>query len=209
MKAPSLVALFATAALGSGCQTIIHPRAIQAPELASSKAAADFRSYHLGRVGLLPVSGMELTPAEAVELQELCYSEFSERTGFELVLLTQADLAEVVASEPYLRGVYRPETVLDISRRFLLDGMLVPSVSHRQNYPPQKLNMHVDLVASETGMTIWSSSVALQADRPDVVKGVEAFYGNGLPMSDDSWATALLSPSQFARFGIWQMARAL
>lgn len=206
---PKAALLLAGATLATSCQTIIHPRAIEAPDLAVSKAAADFGSYRISRVGLLPVSGTALSPEEAVELQEIFYSEFSERARFELVLLDLADLAEVTTSEPYLRGVYRPETVLDISRRFGLDGLLVASVSHRQEFPPQKLNMHLDLVAAETGMTIWTSTVALQADRPDVVKGLEAFFGNGLPMSDDSWATALLSPSQFARFGVWQMARAL
>lgn len=197
------------ALLMSSCQTIIHPRAIEAPQLAVAKSAADFHSYRISRVGLLPVTGSELHPEEAVELQEIFYTEFSESASFELVQLDLADLAEVTESEPYLRGAYRPETVLEISKRFRLDALLVPSVTHRQSFPPQKLNMHLDLVAAETGMTIWSSAVALQADRPDVVKGIEALYGNGLPMSDDSWATALLSPSQFARFGVWQMARAL
>lgn len=205
----SLVPLCLSLAFATGCQGILRPRAIDAPELASAKSATDFSSYRLARVGVLPVAGSGLSPGESEELQQLCFSEFSEQANFELVLLSQDDLEEVEASEPYLFGVYQPETVLGISRRYKLDGLLVGSVSRRQSHPPLKLNMHIDLVASETGMTIWSASVALQADRPDVRMGVEAFYGNGQPLSDDSWAGALLSPSRFARFGIWQMARVL
>lgn len=193
----------------SSCQTILHPRAIEAPDLAAAKHAADFDTYHLGRVGVLPTGGGELSYEESIDLQTICFNEFNQVAGFELVMLTNDDLAEVEISDPYRRGFYKGETVLDISRRFNLDGLLVGSVSQRQNYPPQKLNMQVDLVASETGMTIWSSSIALQADRPVVERGVEAFYGNGQPISDDSWAGALLSPSKFARFGMWQMARRL
>ena len=58
-------------------------------------------------------------------------------------------------------------------------------------------------------MAIWHAAVSLQADRPDVRLGVEAYYGNGAPMSDDSWTGALLSPSRFARFGVWQLARTM
>jgi len=202
-------ALLAACGLASSCQAIIGARAIDAPELASAKRAADFASYHIGRVGILPVTGSTLSAEDSAELQALCFSEFSELGGFELVLLTATDLAEIESSEPYRLGVYQPETILGISSRYRLDALLVASVSRRQIYPPQKLNMHMDLVASETGMTIWSSAVALQADRPDVRLGLEAFYGNGLSKTDDSWASALLSPGQFARFGIWQLARAL
>lgn len=209
MKPLLAVGVLLGAGLTGACQTLLPPRAIEAPQLATAKVAADFDSYHLGRVGVLPVRGTDMTPEEARAIQEVCFTEFSQRAGFELVLLTDADLAEVETSEPFLRGTYQPETVYDISHRFHLDGLLVGSVMHRQVFPPQKLNMQVDLVSTETGMTIWSSAIGLQADRPDVLLGVEAFYGNGLPVSDDSWGTALLSPSQFARFGVWQMARAL
>lgn len=193
----------------ASCQTILHPRAIEAPALASAKVASDYQTYHLKRVGVLPVDGGEISADESRELQHIVFNEFNELVDFELVMLSRGDLAEVVSSEPYLRGGYRGETVLGISKRFNLDGILVTTVSQRQSYPPQKLNMQADLVATETGMTIWHGAVTLQADRPEVRLGVEAYYGNGLPMSDDSWTSALLSPSRFARFGVWQLARTM
>lgn len=209
MKLPLATSLLLVAGLSSACQVLAPTRSIEAPALASAKAASDFQSYRLGRVGVLPVGGGGMSADEARAIQEICFTEFSERAGFELVLLSVADLEEVQISEPFRRGFYQPETVLGISRRYKLDGLLVSTVSHRQVFPPQKLNMQVDLVSSDTGMTIWSSAIALQADRAEVRLGVEAFYGNGLPVTDDSWGTALLSPSQFTRFGVWQMARAL
>lgn len=195
--------------LTTGCQTILRPRAVDAPNLAAAKVASDYQVYDLARVGVLPVTCHDATLEEREQLQEIVYNEFSQVVDYELVLLTEDDLAEVIASDPYLRGGYQGETVLGISERFNLDGLLVTIVSNRKAFPPQKLNVQADLVATETGMEIWHAAVSLQADRPDVRLGVEAFYGNGSPMSDDSWTGALLSPSRFARFGVWQLARTM
>jgi len=195
--------------LTTGCQTILRPRAVDAPNLAAAKVASDYQVYDLARVGVLPVTCHDATLEEREQLQEIVYNEFSQVVDYELVLLTEDDLAEVIASDPYLRGGYQGETVLGISERFNLDGLLVTIVSNRKAFPPQKLNVQADLVATETGMAIWHAAVSLQADRPDVRLGVEAFYGNGSPMSDDSWTGALLSPSRFARFGVWQLARTM
>lgn len=193
----------------SACQTIVHPRAIDAPNLASAKVASDYQSYKLRRVGVMPVTCKDLSDDEALQLQEIVFNEFNEVVDFELVLLSDYDVSEIEKVNVNKVGNHRGKAVLEISRRFNLDGLLVTNVTQRKAFPPQKLNVQADLVATETGMAIWHSAVTLQADRADVRLGVEAFYGNGLPMSDDSWAGALLSPSRFARFGVWQMARTL
>lgn len=204
------LALFlAAAATLASCQSLVRPRELPVPELARAKAASDYDTYRLQRIGILPPSGADLTPADARELQDVLFGEFGHEAAFEVVLLTAADLAEIDLSDPYRHGVYKPETVVGISRRFRLDGMLVGTVLARQDYPPLRLDMHMDLVAAETGMAIWSATVGLRSDRQEVQAGLEAFYGNGMPHTDDSWATALLSPSQFSRFAANQLARAL
>ncbi|MDF1800005.1 MAG: hypothetical protein P1V81_12575 [Planctomycetota bacterium] len=199
----------AALALSSACQTIVHPRDLPMPELARAKSASDIGTYRLHRVGILPPVGDNLPPAEAQDLQELLFGEFSATAPFEVVLLRAEDLAEIDLSDPYRRGVYKAETIVGISRRYKLDGMLVGTVLSRQDYPPLRLDMHIDLVAAETGMAIWTAAVGLRGDRPEVRQGLEAYYGNGLANTDDSWATALLSPTQFSRFAANQLARTL
>ncbi len=204
-----LLPVLALAALAAGCQSIVHPRDMPQAELARAKVASDFHTYRLRRVGILPPAGEDMAPATARALQEALFGEFSATAPFEIVLLAADDLAEIQLSDPYQRGVYKPETIVGISRRFHLDGMLVGTVLARQDYPPLRLDMHMDLVAAETGMAIWSSTIGLQSDRAPVQAGLEAYYGNGLPNTDDSWATALISPSQFSRFGANQLAATL
>lgn len=203
-----LVLLPLLAVLGA-CQTIVHPRNLPMPELARAKVATDIGTYRLQRIGILPPSGAGMTDHAAAELQQVLFGEFTLEAPFEVVLLSQADLAEIDLSDPYQRGVYQAETVIGISRRYNLDGMLVPTVLARQTYPPLRLDMHMDLVAAETGMAIWTAAVGLHGDRPDVQAGLEAFFGNGMAHTDDSWASSLLSPSQFSRFAANQLALAL
>ena len=201
--------LLAAVALASSCQSIVRPRDMALPELARAKVASDFHTYDLRRIGILPPEGADLNSETVRVLQDQLFGEFASEVPFEVVLLTPEDLAEIRLSDPYQRGVYKAETVVGISRRFNLDGMLVGTVLARQDYPPLRLDLHMDLVAAETGMAIWSSTVGLRSDRPDVQAGLEAYYGNGLPSTDDSWATSMLSPSQFSRFAAHQLAMGL
>lgn len=198
-------------ALGSlaSCQSIEYPRELPQAQLASFRRASDFDTYHLGRVGILPVAGQGLSDDDSVQLQEILYTEFASSTQMEIVMLNAMDLAEITLNEPHMKGIYTPDAVIGISKRFRLDGMLVATAIHRQVFPPQRLSLQVDMVSSETGMAIWNGGVNLLGDNTEVVNGLEAFYGNGKPVSDDSWTVSLLSPSQFARFAASQIAQDL
>ena len=196
-------------ALLSSCQNIEYPRDLPQAQLASFRRAGDFDTYHIGRVGILPVAGQALTEADSVQLQEILFTEFASATRMEIVMLNKQDLAEITLNEPHMKGVYTPDAVIGISKRFRLDGMLVATAINRQVFPPQRLSLQVDLVSSETGMAIWNGGVNLLGDNVEVANGLEAFYGNGKPLADDGWTVSLLSPSQFARFGAWQIAQGL
>ena len=196
-------------AFAASCQAFSISRELPQVQLASFQRASDFDTYRINRLGILPAVGSELTDADSSQLQELLYSEFASSTPIEIVLLNTADLMEITASDPHQRGTYRAETVLEISRRFHLDGILVPTVIQRRAFPPQRLSLSVDLVSSETGMAIWNGGINLMGGNMDVEEGLEAFYGNGKVTSDDSWTVSLLSPSQFARYAAWQIAQGL
>ena len=161
-----LLPILAGCALAAGCQSIIHPRDLPMPELTRAQVATDFGTYGLRRVGLLPPAGENMTSLQAADLQDQIFGEFVTLAPFEVVRLTAADLAEIQLSDPYQRGVYKAETIVGITRRFNLDGMLVGTVLSRQDYPPLRLDMHLDLVAAETGMAIWSSPSASAPTAP-------------------------------------------
>lgn len=182
------------------------------PELATFQVAGDFNSYDVRRVGLMPFAGVDLDPEQAVSLQMSFLAELGRNSPFEIVLLDRADLEEVQGSEPYRRGWYSPRTIIEISRRYSLDATLFGTVVQHQVFPPQSLSLQMDMVAAETGLVIWSSSLHIDANDERVRRGLELFYGLDRDVDPDlrrDWELALLSPRRFARFAAYQIAGGL
>lgn len=179
--------------------------------LASARSVPDFDSYHLRRVGLLPFSGTGLDSARSRELQDSFLFELARRAPYEVVLLTPHNLAEVDPTRPYERGVYTPRSILDISTRFRLDGLLVGTVTQMQVYAPQVLGLQLELVSSETGLVIWSSTLHLDAADAQLRLRLERYQDTqlgdgGLP---DDLQVTLLSPARLLRFAAAQVAQTL
>ncbi len=200
MRSP-LAATLPFLLLGAGC---LAPSERSIRLFSTAEVAGDFDSYEIRRVGLLPFAGAVLTDPERRQIQEALSAELARSTPYEIVLLQESDLEALEKSEPHRRGWYRPRTILGIARRHHLDGLLFGTVTSRRFYPPQSIGLEVDLVAAETGLAIWSSSVHLDAADPRVRAGLETYYEG-----EEDWRSALLSPERFARFAAFQVAALL
>jgi hypothetical protein len=177
------------------------------PPLASARMVSDFETYHIRRVGLLPAAGLRLTMQQAEDLQAAFMAEFSAATDFEIVRLTPRDLEAIPSMKAHLRGRYSPSTVSEVSRRYHLDALLIPTVTDLQTHPPQRLGVQVDLLSSETGQSLWESAVQLDAAQERVRHSIEVWADTHLgDVSDNTWELTLISPSRFARFAAYQMA---
>lgn len=201
----SSLAAAAALSLGSCASTSYEPSV-----LAIAHESQDFDTYRIDRVGLMPFEGSELDRDQAEALQLNFFAEMGRTADFELVLLELADLEEVHESEPYRRGWYSPRTIIDIARRYSLDAILFGTVAQQQYYPPQTLSLQVDMVAAETGLVVWSSSVHLSGEDPEVQEGLQEYYGTPREgMSGQDWRLSLSSPRRFSRFAAWQIASTL
>jgi len=170
----------------------------------------DFETYHIRRVGLLLAPEEHMTPEHTEQLKAAFFAEFSASTPYEIVPLTVYDLEEIPRSEPYRRGWYKAQTVIDITRRYNLDGMLVGTITDQQFFPPQRLGVQFDLVAAETGLVIWSSNLQLDAGQKDVRETMHHWATKELGgVASDDWRLTLISPRRFARFAAYQIAQVL
>jgi hypothetical protein len=138
-------------------------------------------------------------------------SEVTRSTPYEVVRLDEVDLAEIASSDPYRRGLYDPETIIEMSRRYRLDGVLFGTVVQHRFFPPQQLGLQVDLVAAETGLAIWSGTCHIDATDRRVREGLQTFFARGeeAGANEDNWEIALLSPARIARFAAYQIARVM
>lgn len=177
--------------------------------MAVARFAVDYDSYDLRRVGLLPVHGRELDESRSRDLQQALRFELARRAAFEVVLLSDADLAEIDPNRPYERGAYSARTVIEAARRFRLDGLFVATVTHFEPYPPQGIGMQFELVAAETGLVIWSSTLDVDAADSTVRRSIEGFQRQRLDESGEfgDIEVLLLSPSHLMRFAASEVAR--
>jgi hypothetical protein len=178
--------------------------------LATGQLAADFDTYPLRRIGLLPVQapGASGSDERTIELTQAAYAQFSRSTPYEIVLLSPADLGELELGQPLRSGSYQLTALAELARRNSLDGLLWIHVTGQRVFPPLGLDLTSELVALETGQVIWTAAVHLDANDPAVKKGLEAYYRQD-SSAGEVWSVALLSPQRFANFGFWQIAQLL
>lgn len=179
------------------------------PTLARTRATADFASYPLQRVGLLPLASDCRDEPRLRELQQSLAFELSRSAPFEVVSLSEADMAEVTQQVAHQRGIYSPTAILTAARRFRLDGLLVGTVTHFETYAPLTLGVKLELVPVETGLPIWVADLDLDTSEARVRESIDIYQARRLDAggaADDS-ALLLLSPHSFLRFAAGEVAR--
>lgn len=194
------------AALVAATPACFMTRELKMPALAHAEVASDFSTYELRRVGLMPVAGLDGNRNLAESFRLALQAELSRSAPYELVVLTHEQLEAVEDSEPHLRGSYRPRTILSLSQRYQLQGLLFPTVTQHRDFPPQELGVVLDLVTAETGFPVWTGRLHIDANDPAVVQGLKVYYGVGDNDASHPWELALLSPERFARFAAYQLA---
>ena len=206
MSARALLLLAALAPL-AGCAA----DKAEVSALARSRVAADYATYRVRRVGVLPFRGVALPPDDARAMQDAFAQALAREAGFEIVTLGPADLEEVPESEPLRRGYVRPETVLAIGRRYDVDAIVAGTVREARPFAPQRLAVDLDLVASETGLPIWSAGVALDAADARTRAALERWHATRRAggAGGEAWDLTLISPRRFAEFAAAEVAAAL
>ena len=195
--------------LVSGSSSCIGPATV--PAIGSAKIASDFESYSIQRVGFVPfrpLHNSRVAAHDAGAMETSFHAEFATGTPYDIVPLNASDLAEILPAEPFRRGWYPPEAIVAMRDRYRLDAVLIGSVTARRLTPPLVFGAQLDLVSCETGQTIWSSDILLDASSADTRAALETWAARELGQ-EHAASIALMSPRRFAHFAAFQMARML
>jgi len=177
--------------------------------IGTARAAADFESYDLRRVGVMPPQGDGLDPDFVLALRDSLAGAFSAETSYELLPLGAAELESVGTLDPVRTGKTRPETILEVARRTGLDGLLTARVVDLRPYEPVRLGIEVDLIAVETGLVIWSSQVRVDTGDAYTLEAIAAWQGSTRAGGEAERAVDLLSPRRLGEFAAAQVAMLL
>ncbi|MFO1011736.1 MAG: hypothetical protein U1F29_16870 [Planctomycetota bacterium] len=207
MNRSLLLAAACALALATSCAT-----STSVGEFARFERASDLHTYTLKRVGVLPFTGAGVDASTSREYAEAFASALAREASFEVRLLDVGDLDGVQKSETFRRGWTHPSTPVELARRYDLDAVVVGDVRRAQWFPPQRLDLSVDLLSVETGVPIWSGSVDLDGGDERVRTALKRWYRHerrGEDARGESWELYMLSPRLFFEFAATQTARGL
>jgi hypothetical protein len=176
-------------------------------DLARARTAPDYATFKVRRVGLMPLDGKLADGEPGRVLQAALAGALARDASFEVVVLEAADLDEIPGSEVFRHGWSDPRTVLAIARRYRLDALLVGTVTELQSFAPQRLSAELDLIAVETGLSIWSASLHADAAHDSVQKALERWHADQCAggRGGESLELYRISPRRFAEFCMAQV----
>ncbi len=186
-----------------GCQT--GPPT--APILGSARVVSDFDSYTLRRVGLVPLEGVDPSLAESRAMATTLAGEFATRSELEVLVLSPSEVSEVPSMRPHRDGHFDMQSVIELGRQHRLDALLVATLVERKAYAPQRIALQVDLVSTETGMSLWYGQVQADTSGERTKQAVKAWIAGTSGDENGDWRVVLLSPKRFYRFACFEVLR--
>ncbi len=176
------------------------------PSIGTARAVAEFATYDIRRVGLLPPAGEGVDPEFSDALRDALATSFSAQTPYELVILGPTELEAVGRLDPARTGRTRAATVLELARRSALDAILTVRVVDLRPYEPVRLGLEVDLVTVETGLVAWSCRVRVDTADRTTREAMQAWQELVRSGGETERTVEFFSPRRIAEFAAAQAA---
>jgi len=177
--------------------------------IGTARATADFASYDLRRVGVLPPRGEVLEPELAIALRDALAAAFVAETSYEIVPLGEREMESIERLDPARTGRIPPEAILEIARRAGLDAVFATRVVDLRPYEPVRLGIEVDLITVETGLVTWSAQVRVDTGDSRTLDVIETWQLSTRAGGESERAVDILSPRRLAEFAAAQVAMLL
>ncbi len=177
--------------------------------IGTARASADFASYDVHRVGVLPPRGDDVSDDLAEALRDAMRAAFASETSYELIPIGASELESISAPDSTRTGRTDPHTVLEVARRAGLDAILATRVVDFRAYEPVRLGLEVDLIAVETGLVTWSSQVRVDVGDQATLEAIRSWQESRRVGGANERAIDLLSPRRIAEFAAAQVAMLL
>ncbi len=177
--------------------------------IGTAKASADFASYDLRRVGVLPPRGENLDADLSDALRDALRAAFAAETPYEMIPIGASELESLDNPDSTRTGRTEPRIVLEVARRAGLDAILATRVVDLRFYEPVRLGLEVDLIAVETGLVTWSAQVRVDVGDLRTLDAIQSWQESRRAGNESDRAVDVLSPRRIGEFAAAQVAMLL
>lgn len=157
---------------------------------------------HVKRIMVLPFAPAPGVSAQVTQVREAFLGEMAKIQKFEVVPLPEGADDDRALYESLRRGRISADELVELGKRYHLDGVLLGTITNYRPYLPQNLGVRLQLTSLHSGATVWAAEGHYDATDAATLSDVEHFATTflGEEPSKHDWRINLLSPQKFAAF---------
>ncbi len=133
-------------------------------------------SKGIRRVVMMPLRVENPGHASMGNLERSLQRAMSKEHLFELVPVSNSDLADTDFDSTRTKGTFRTEDLITLSQRFGAEGVIHGIVTQYQVYPQVVLGLRLTLLDCRTGRVPWATDIVLDASSRIIKQDVQNYY---------------------------------
>jgi hypothetical protein len=163
------------------------------------------------RVVVLPVAGEHVPETLRKHLQRSMEAAIASTQRFQVVPLPAVLDEDRHLLESELSGRLSTSGLVDLAKRYQVDGVVLCRVHAFQPYKPPTLGMQSQLVSIHSGDTVWAVDATYDAGREDVRLDLREFCENELAQIESlhGWDLLRLSPRLYGEYVVHRVVATL
>jgi TolB-like protein len=198
MRAPVMWAATTALALLAGCQFARPPE----PKPINSYLAEPADLANVRRIMVLPFGHETGVTADCNKVRDAFVAELQKLRRFEVVPLPSEAREDDELNTSLAHGRLSTEAMVRLCNRYLLDGVLLGSVTSWRAYTPPHLGMRTQLVSVHSGAQVWAVDAIFDTTDRSTVSDLQ-HYTETTQQDDGNlhgWELTKLSPGKFTSY---------
>ena len=172
------------------------------PKRVNAYLADDRDISSVRRIMVLPFWEAPGVRADLGRIHNAFHDELTKLQRFEIVPLPPDAREDDLINSTLHRGKISTGSLVSLSERYHLDGIMVGTVTSYRPYSPPHLGMRVQLISIHTGDTVWAAEGLYDASDARTVEDLEHYYQTSQATDETGHGVELywISPSKFASY---------
>ncbi|MCC6673532.1 MAG: hypothetical protein IT458_20910 [Planctomycetes bacterium] len=159
------------------------------------------------RVMVLPFDTDAAPSADGRMVRSAFLQELAKVQAFEVVPLPDGAEHDERIYESWRHGRLSSEALVELGRRYQLDGVLMGTVTSYRPYLPPHMGLRVQLVSLHSGATVWAADAHYDASEALTIEDLRHYQGSAMATEATlhGHEINLISPRRFVAYVCYRM----